>query len=62
MIFDGSGAAIPPVEVDARVLVTSSAQPVEVVTGYLNAYRILISDLVLVTGGADEPLLEAIAR
>jgi type I restriction enzyme M protein len=36
-------------------------EPVEVATGYLNAYRILISDLVLVTGGADEPLLEAIA-
>jgi cyclic 2,3-diphosphoglycerate synthetase len=62
VIFDGSGAAIPPVEVDTRVLVTSSAQPVDVVTGYLNAYRILISDLVLVTGGADEPLLEAIAQ
>ena len=62
VIFDGSGAAIPPVEVDARVLVTSSAQPVEVVTGYLTAYRILISDLVLVTGGADEPLLEAVAQ
>jgi cyclic 2,3-diphosphoglycerate synthetase len=62
VIFDGSGAAIPPVEADARVLVTSSAQPVEVATGYLNAYRILISDLVLVTGDADEPLLEAIAQ
>jgi cyclic 2,3-diphosphoglycerate synthase len=62
VIFDGSGAAIPPVEVDARVLVTSSAQPVEVATGYLNAYRILISDLVLVTGGADGPVLEAIAQ
>jgi cyclic 2,3-diphosphoglycerate synthetase len=61
VIFDGSGAAIPPVETGARLLVTSSAQPVDVVTGYLNAYRILISDLVLVTGGADEPLLEAIA-
>jgi cyclic 2,3-diphosphoglycerate synthetase len=61
VVFDGSGAAIPPVEAGARVLVTSSAQPVEVATGYLNAYRILISDLVVVTGGADEPLLEAIA-
>src|SRR5204862_538213 len=40
VLFDGSGAAIPPIDVDARVLVTSSAQPVEVVTGYLNAYRI----------------------
>jgi cyclic 2,3-diphosphoglycerate synthetase len=62
VVFDGSGAAIPPVDVDARVLVTSASQPVEVVTGYLNAYRILISDLVIVTGGADEPLLEAIAQ
>jgi cyclic 2,3-diphosphoglycerate synthetase len=62
VVFDGSGAAIPPVAVDARVLVTSAAQPVEVATGYLNAYRILISDLVVVTGGASGPLLEAIAE
>jgi cyclic 2,3-diphosphoglycerate synthase len=61
VVFDGSGAAIPPVEVGARVLVASAAQPPEVVTGYLNAFRILISDLVVVTGGADERLLEAIA-
>jgi len=62
VIFDGSGAAIPPVEVGARVLVTSSAQPLDIATGYLNAYRILISDLVVVTGGADGPLREAIAE
>jgi cyclic 2,3-diphosphoglycerate synthetase len=60
VVFDGSGAAIPPVEVGARVLVTSAAQPVDVVTGYLNAYRILISDLVVVTGGAEPKLVEAI--
>ena len=60
VVFDGSGAAIPPVDVGARVLVTSSAQPVDVVTGYLNAFRILMSDLVVVTGGASGPLLEAI--
>ena len=62
VVFDGSGAAIPPVDVGARVLVTSAAQPVEVVTGYLNAFRILISDLVVVTGSADARLLEAIAE
>jgi len=62
VLFDSSGAAIPPIDVDARVLVTSSAQPVEIVTGYLNAYRILISDLVVVTGGASGPLLEAIGQ
>jgi cyclic 2,3-diphosphoglycerate synthetase len=62
VIFDGSGAAIPPVETDARVLVTSTGQPREVVTGYLNAFRILVSDLVIVTGGLDEELVEAIHR
>ena len=62
VIFDGSGAAIPPVETDARVLVTSSGQPREVVTGYLNAYRILVSDLVVVTGVLDERLVEGIHR
>jgi cyclic 2,3-diphosphoglycerate synthetase len=60
VIFDGSGAAIPPVDTGARILVTSAAQPVEVSTGYLNAYRILVSDLVVVTGGLDERLVEAI--
>ena len=60
VIFDGSGAAIPPVETDARVLVTSTRQPRDVATGYLNAYRILVSDLVVVTGGLDEELVEAI--
>jgi cyclic 2,3-diphosphoglycerate synthetase len=60
VIFDGSGAAIPPVETDARVLVTSTRQPPEIVTGYLNAYRILVSDLVIVTGGLDDELVEAI--
>jgi cyclic 2,3-diphosphoglycerate synthetase len=60
VIFDGSGAAIPPVEAGACVLVTSTSQPPEVVAGYLNAYRILISDLVVLTGGADHALIEAI--
>jgi cyclic 2,3-diphosphoglycerate synthetase len=59
VIFDGSGAAIPPVETDARVLVTSVSQR-EVATEYLNAYRILVSDLVIVTGGLDEELVQAI--
>jgi cyclic 2,3-diphosphoglycerate synthase len=59
VIFDGSGAAIPPVKTDARILVTSTAQR-EVATQYLNAYRILVSDLVIVTGGLDEDLVAAI--
>jgi cyclic 2,3-diphosphoglycerate synthase len=62
VIFDGSGATVPPVEVGGRILVTSSRQPPEVAAGYLNAYRILISDLVVVTGGADERLIRAIRQ
>ena len=50
VLFDGSGAAVPPVAVAKRLLVASAAQEPELVAGYLNAYRILISDLVVVTG------------
>ena len=66
VVFDGSGAAIPPVETGARVLVTSAAQPVDVVVGYLNAFRILVSDLVVLTGAEAgsgyEELAHAIAE
>ena len=53
VVFDGSGAAIPPVAVGRRVLVASAQQPPELVAGYLNAYRILMSDLVLLTMAED---------
>jgi cyclic 2,3-diphosphoglycerate synthetase len=56
VVFDGSGAAIPPVAVDRRVLV---AGPGHDVTGYLNPYRILVSDLVVLVGGGDA---EAVAQ
>jgi cyclic 2,3-diphosphoglycerate synthetase len=49
-VFDGSGAAIPPVSVNARVLVVGPQQDA---TAYLNPYRVLISDLVLLVGGGD---------
>jgi cyclic 2,3-diphosphoglycerate synthetase len=49
-VFDGSGAAIPPVAVNARILVVGPGQDA---TAYLNAYRVLISDLVLLVGGGD---------
>ena len=54
VIFDGSGAAIPPIDVDARILVGGGAQDP---TAYLNAYRVLVSDLVVLIGGGDpEPV------
>ena len=54
VIFEGSGAALPPVETSARVLVAGGAQDPELVAGYLGAYRILLSDLVVLTG-CEEP-------
>lgn len=64
VIFDGSGAAIPPVDADRRILVAGAHQDPALVTGYLNAYRILISDLVLLTmaeeGTDPEAMTEAI--
>jgi len=54
VVFDGSGASIPPVSVDARVLVVGPGQDA---TAYLNPYRVLVSDLVLLMGGGDpEPI------
>jgi cyclic 2,3-diphosphoglycerate synthetase len=49
LICDGSGAALPPVAADATLLVASALQGGDVVAGYLNAYRILVSDLVVLT-------------
>ena len=50
VVFDGSGAAIPPVETDARVLVSGRGHDP---TAYLNPYRVLVSDLVVLVGGGD---------
>jgi cyclic 2,3-diphosphoglycerate synthetase len=58
LVFDGSGAALPPVEVDARILVTNGGHDAR---AGLNAYRVLVSDLVVDTGGADREAIRAIA-
>src|SRR5919108_458049 len=61
VIFDGSGAAIPPVDVDRRILVAGAHQDPELVSGYLNAYRILVSDLVVLTMAEDGADYDAVA-
>jgi cyclic 2,3-diphosphoglycerate synthetase len=58
VIFDGSGAALPPVEADARILVVNGAHDIR---AGLNAYRVLVSDLVVDTGGADHAAIFEIA-
>ena len=47
VVFDGSGAAIPPVDVDRRVLVVGRGGDSD---AYLNTYRRLISDVILSVG------------
>jgi cyclic 2,3-diphosphoglycerate synthetase len=49
VIFDGSGAALPPVQVDRRIVVVGGHQDPAVAAGYLNEYRLLLADLVVVT-------------
>lgn len=65
-VFDGSGAAVPPVAVDRRILVAGAHQDVEYIAGYLGAYRVLISDVLLLTMSeepmADEAKVEEIVR
>jgi cyclic 2,3-diphosphoglycerate synthase len=58
LVFDGSGAALPPVAADARILVTNGRHDVR---EGLNAYRVLVSDLVVDTGGADHEAIRGIA-
>jgi cyclic 2,3-diphosphoglycerate synthetase len=58
LVFDGSGAAVPPVETDARILVTNGGHDPR---AGLNAYRVLISDLVVDTGGADRDAIRSIS-
>lgn len=66
LIFEGSGAALPPVEVDRTICIAGADQPEDYIIGYLGTYRILLSDLVILTM-CEEPLasrekIESLAR
>jgi cyclic 2,3-diphosphoglycerate synthetase len=62
VIFEGSGAALPPIATGRRILVAGAHQEPELVTGYLNAYRILVSDLVVLTFADEGARHEEVAR
>lgn len=55
IIFEGSGAALPPVKADRVICLAAANQPYDYILGYLGTYRILISDLVVLTM-CEEPL------
>jgi cyclic 2,3-diphosphoglycerate synthase len=59
VVFDGSGAAIPPVDVDARILVSGRGHDP---LAYLNPYRILVSDAVVLVGGGDASGIHALKK
>jgi cyclic 2,3-diphosphoglycerate synthetase len=58
-VFDGSGAAIPPVAVARRVLVVGPGQDAN---AYLNTYRRLISNLVVAVNCRVEGAVETTLR
>lgn len=58
IIVEGSGTAIPPVHADATILVVGGALPPSSVVDGLAPYRLLISDLAVVTM-AEEPVLSS---
>jgi cyclic 2,3-diphosphoglycerate synthetase len=53
VLFDGSGAALPPIAADRTVVVVGGHQDPAVVGGYLNTYRLLLADVVVVTMAED---------
>ena len=59
IVFDGSGAAIPPIDVDRRVLVVGGRQDAD---AYLNTYRRLISDVVVAVNCDVEGAITATLR
>ncbi|HUY71857.1 MAG TPA: hypothetical protein VMV08_06410 [Gaiellaceae bacterium] len=59
VIFDGSGSAIPPVAADRRILVTG---PGHHLGEHFDAYRELVSDLVLAVGYEADGAISATLR
>jgi cyclic 2,3-diphosphoglycerate synthase len=48
-VIEGSGACVPPVACDAALCVAGAAQPVDYVAGFLGTYRLLLSDVLVLT-------------
>ena len=49
VILEGSGSAVPPIPWDVGILVVPASAPPEYLGGYLGPYRLLLSDLVVLT-------------
>ena len=62
LVFEGSGAAMPPIHTDTRLTVAGMNQPADYIIGYLGPLRILLSDLVVLTNCEDNVSKEKTAR
>jgi len=49
VIMEGSGPTLPPVATDVSLVVVGAAQPLRHITGFFGEYRLMRSDLVVVT-------------
>ena len=58
VLLEASGATIPPVEAGRRIIVAGAHQEPGTAAGYLGAYRLFLSDLVVLTM-CEEPLASA---
>jgi cyclic 2,3-diphosphoglycerate synthetase len=58
VIFEGSGASMPPVATDAWILTIGAGQSLDYITGYMGPYRIRKSDLCVLTM-CEEPMADA---
>ena len=56
-IFEGSGAAIPPIKTDKKIVLIGANQPIENLTTYFGPYRIALGDLVILTM-CEEPMAD----
>ena len=54
-IFEGSGAAIPPIKTDKKIALVGANQPIENLTTYFGPYRVGLGDLVILTM-CEEPM------
>ena len=57
VIFEGSGASMPPVATDAWIIVIGANQSLDYITGYMGPYRVRKSDLCVLTM-CEEPMAD----
>ncbi len=57
IVIEGSGASLPDVKTDANICIIGAYQSWESIVGYLGIYRLMISDLIIITM-CEEPLAD----